>query len=46
MLGSIIGIDAYGLATQYFDGTVIPEPASLALLFATAPVLVLRSKTR
>lgn len=32
MVGSMIGIDTYDLATQYFDGSIIPEPASLALL--------------
>jgi hypothetical protein len=45
IMGSMIGIDAYNLASQYYDGTVaVPEPASLVLLLAGASAGLLRRR--
>ncbi len=43
-IGSIIGIDAYALAMQYYDGTVIPEPATLTLLALGASAILTRRR--
>ncbi len=44
MVGSVVGIDAYNLANQYFNGSVIPEPASLALLGLGALSVLMRRR--
>lgn len=44
MIGSLIGTDAYALAMQYFNGTVAPEPASLALMALGATAVLTRRR--
>ncbi len=42
-LGSIVGIDAYNLAVQYFNGTV-PEPTTATLLIVGTSTMLLRRR--
>ncbi len=42
-LGSMVGIDAYALAIQYFNGTV-PEPTTATLLIAGTSTMLLRRR--
>ncbi len=44
LLGSMVGIDSYNLASQYFNGSIIPEPASIALLGLGASAVLARRR--
>lgn len=44
ILGSIVGIDAYNLAMQYFNSSATPEPASIVLMCSGATTLLLRRR--
>lgn len=44
MLGSMVGQDAYALAMQYFNGSIAPEPASLALMAMGATAVLARRR--
>jgi len=44
VLGSIVGTDAFNLAMQYFNGSVIPEPATATLVIAGVSTVLLRRR--